>query len=1112
MSESAAPQKPTLRELRDKKPAKHTWARRVFPWLFHWDSAFYYGVFLFLLAAIWTIYPLIFNSFTQLLNWDYTWQYISFTYNYWDAWHTFFTTGHLPLYDAGLFLGGDMIGSGAYYGFCDPFMFVCYLFPRSWIPHTYVLMTFAKLMFGGLMMRGYLKEMGIREWTARIGGIVYAFSGFTTFYEGFPNFTSAMAFFPLILWGIERVLRKREPTLLIVGLAGLGMSCFFYVPVLCIFGVIYAVWRFFATIKTRDKNQNIMAMVLGVCGFAIGLMLSAFAILPSVRQSLLSGRSASIGSAYLHTVLNTLKTFDFKMFFTYVFEEVGDNPGRELMGLISFFFPTGGWTNLPLARSGYDAWTSSLFCYTPCVILFFAAIINSVRLRKWSHLVVVVLCVYAAFTNFSYFFFYAFTGNGYGRWYLVLVPLIVYYCCWAFDLRKEEPAFIPFAASVMALIGTIFTFYVTEGILGGKTFSYATYNPNHTTYWQTSYHTASEIYGSVDAAWYFYYQLAFVLIEGTLLCVGHRRKWLKFALLGMASVEVAVMGGLSYAFNGTWSYDYSYAGGTETRESSLVMTNAINANDSSFFRTYCDTSRGSNYTHNVFGVNSPSSFHSLMNFDVETFALNNQIKLPGGSNTTYGGESYYNPRWSGHYANKRYATDTLLGMRYYIIQNNYSGWKDNEGNPLFLPANVPFDAEEMVDYSPNRDRYRVYRRNESSLPNLGYAVSSDTLYRMKYNPDSEFKNQFFNYWNGRNSYLELEWVQYVETHGAILEDDCVLPESFTVKENSPAMTSDQALTDATGGKLKRLVNGSGLTMDYYVTESDDRLLAGVNKSYYHEGLAYFLNHYKTKQSNLGGQFSMAKDFGKLAIRPSSGEFFNTDENGCYMEFHFYNNKNEGAPRVYAIGDRKLPSGEWEENVCLSFDHQLLPSATATDYYCREACTFGLYAQGKVRYFVLCYGSSGFVSVNPSDFYLSVVERSDIKAFEAQIGADALQEVKTETNRFLFKTNYAEDRIVLTQLGFDKGWSATATLPGGQKVKCQMLKLDGGLVGFLAPSAKGEGGEALPVEYVLEYKTPYGNLSAVLYVTGIVCYVGILVLSFVSLKKKRKESLALQTQD
>lgn len=1105
----------SLRDYRTNKPAKTNWLRQKCPWLFTWRSTFYYGVFLFLLAIAWTGFSLYSNSFTQMLNWDYTWQYISFTYDYWDIWHRFLSTGKFALYDGGVYLGTDTIGSGSYYGLFDPFMFVCYLFPRSWIPQTYALMTFVKLMFGGLTMRCYLKCMGIKEWTARIGGIIYAFSGFTTFFEGSPNFTSAMAFFPLILWGIERIERFQKPTVLILGVFFVGISCFFYVPVLCIFGVIYAVWRFFATIKTRDRKTNGTVMILGVCGFAIGLMLSSFSLLPSLRQTSLSGRSSSIGTAYLHAIITSLKGFDFRMLFTLVFEEVGDNPGRELMGLISFFFPTGGWTQLPIARgSSYDAWTASLFCYTPCVILFFAGLINSIHQKKWSHLVVVLLCIYAIFTNFSYFFFYVFSGNGYGRWYLILIPLIVYYCCWAFDQRDKAPRFIPFAATVLALAGTIFTFYFTERLLKGKTFHSYIYNPNGTTYWVSTYHTASEEYNGVLAAWYFYYQLAFVVIEGVLLCVGYRKQWLKYALFGLVSVEVAVMGNLSYAFNGLWSYRNSYAGGLNNSSTSLVMTNAINKNDPSFFRVYSDTFQGSNYFHNVFGVNTPSAFHSLMNFDVETFAINNLMKNPGSESKTYNDETFYNPTWSGFYGNKRYATDTLLGMRYYIITNNYSSWKDNEGHPLFLPANVPFGAEEMTDYSPNRNLYRVYRRSDNSLMSLGYAVDSDMLYRMGDVEGSRYENAFYTRSNeayGSGYFRNLQWNQYVELHGGIFDDGFAAPEGFEIKPATPVAT-DNDLLAKTGISRLSLTN-MGLRCSYYLTAEGDGLLPKNSREYAKEGLGYFVDHHVSETSVGSGITSVKRDVGKLVYYPAFKEYLNDDPSGAYFEFRFYNDKMNNtrvAPRIYALGDTFDEEGNvLESNVCLGFDNMLLDNASRTDYYTYRSCTFGLYAKGRVKRLVLCYPGSGTVNVYPYNFYCSVHERSEIESFEQYMRDNALQNVQRDVNTFTFQTSYAQNRIVTTQLGYDKGWGVKATLPNGESVKCDTFRLNGGLVGFVAPSYLDADGNPMTVKYEMRYETPLLGFGVALWTVGVVMYVTIMTMQFVYYGKEKKRATELR---
>ncbi len=1112
----------TLREIREQKPAKSNgWFHQHMPFLFHPGSVFYYAIVLYLVGFLWAAYPMFTNSFTQLLNWDYTWQYIPFTYVYWDAWHTFFTTGHLPLYDAGVFLGTDMIGSGSYYGLFDPFMFICYLFPRAWIPQMYAQMTFVKIMTGGLFMRAYLKKMGIREWTARFGGVIYALSGYTTFFMGSPNFTSAMAFLPLILLGIEKVIRDQKFIALSMGIFLLGISCFFYVPVICIYGVIYALWRFFSTFKTRTKSQQFQTMGLGVAGFAIGLLLSAFSFIPSMRETLLSGRSSSIGSAYLGAIKEALKSFDMKTLCSLIFEEVGDNPGRELMGLISFFFPAGGWYSLPLARGvsgsgsgAYDAWTACLFCYTPGIILFFSALIHSIRLKKWNHLLVVALCIFAVFTNFSYFFFYAFSGNGYGRWYLVLVPLIVYYACWGFDQRKEGPAFVPVVSAALGVLGTVITFYTTEALLHGVTFSSSTYNTNQTTYWISGYKTASDTFNGITAAWYFYYQLSLLLVEGVLYCIGQKKRWMPYVFFGFVCVEAVVMGNASYAFMGTWSYKNSFAGGESTRETSLVIANAINSNDDTFFRAHSDVFRASQYAHNVAGLDTPCTFHSLMNFDVEPFALMNQMKYPGSVGTTYNETQYYNPKWSGFYGHKRYSIDTLLGYRYYVVENNYSAWKDSTGNPLFLPANVPFDCEEMESYSPNRNRYRVYKRGDDSLNNLGYAVDSDLIYYMGVNEKSNYRTSFFDGGSGVNSYNRLQWAEHIQLNGAIVDDDVELPSSIGTPKTNIASFTDTSLYNNAG--IRRLYVNQGLRADYYETATGDGLLAGSSKSYYGEGLGYFLNHYEYMKKGFTGT-TIKKDIGKLCFCPSSGEYFNTDPNGCYFEFRYLNTAGTGkaAPRIYAIGDTFDENGNvTATNVCLSFDHYLISNADSAGYYQSGSCTYGLYAPGgRVKQFVLCYPGAytSTVPAGVSSFYVNVCERSDMEAREAQHKTDSLHNVVKDVNTFTFDTAYETDRVVVTQLGFDKGWGVTATLPNGQKKSCQMLRLNGGLVGFVAPSVVDENGVAQTVQYVMEYKTPYSNLSAACWIVGMFGIGGIVFLQFHferKNKKKQQEELML----
>ena len=1095
MSELADYKKPTLKQRAAKRLA----------FLRNPMSVFYFGVFLVVLAMIWMVYVLAVNSFTGLLNWDYTWQFLPFAYDYYDAWQTFFRTGHFPLYDAGVFMGTDNIGSGSYYGLFDPFVVALILFPRNFIPHAYAILTFLRFAVSALLMRSYLKYIGCKEWTARIGAVAYAFSGFATFMSGFPNVLTATVYVPMILWGIEKVLREKECGILIWGVFLEGITSFFYLVVVCIWGVVYALWRYFMGIKKRTGKDNLQIIGLGVAGFAIGLALCAFTWIPSLRESALSGRASSIGSAYLHAIWDSLKSHDVPSFFALIFEEVGDNPGRELMGLISFFFPTGGFTRLPLAGSGYDAWTASIFCYTPISIAFVLALFHSIRERRWSHIVAILGCCYLCFTNLAYFLFYAFSGNGYGRWFIILVPTIIAYGCWGFDKRNEGSKAFPLLASILVLVGTIISYYVADKTLKGVTFSSSVYNVHNTTYWQSSYLAASQVHDSVFAAWYLYYQLGIIFIEGTLFCVGYRKNWLPKALFGCLAIEVAIMGNLTYAWNGVWSYEGGFAGGTYTRETTISLTQSIKAQDSSFYRVHNELAGGSSYVNNVAGYNAAITFHSLMNFDVDDFAYNNQMKNVGSSSTTYGDVEYFNPTWSGSYRHKRFAADMTMAYRYSIVENRYAGYTDADGNSYFFEPNVPFLAKE-IQTKANRNNYRVYKLGEEQLPSLGYAVDSSKLYYIGHQKEaSAYVTNFFHNKYGVEAYRELVRAEETQLFGAMLEDDVTVP-GFEVKKQVPSASSDAELLANYGDRysdFKRYYRGYGLYATYYETgvDKNDLLIPAKGTAYEREGLAYFLNpEAQVKVQDVTGYIDVKRDTGKLVFH-RNGEYLNSDPNGAYFQFHYYQ-ATETGPRIYAIGDTFDEQGNLlKENAVLSFDNSVIDAVSHSSFWSNSMATFGLYCRGRVKYICLCFpGGEKPVSVSTADFYCQKKEYSEILDTYAYFQQNKLQNVKTDVNTFNFNTSYTEDRIVVTSLGYDKGWNGTVTSPSGKKESLQMLKLDGGLVGFVAKGSVTDGNPDV-YTYELRYDTPFSKLSVAAWTVGIL---GFAALTLVPVFYKKKE--------
>ena len=1108
----------TLAAAKEKDSPIKTFLKKHCPFLYDGKSLFYFILFLTVVSMAWAGWSLWNNHFTQLYGWDYEHQYVCFYYTYWDTWHEFLRTGHFNLYSYNTFLGTDNIGSNSYYGLFDPFVVAMAAFPRSWIPQMTAVMTFAKLVVTALIMRGYLKYMGISEWTARLGALACAFSGFVNFMVGFPNFVSAVTYAPMLLWGIEKVIKERKPSILVFAVFLEGITSFFMLVPLCIFGVMYALFRFFQTLKKRTWQKHLWVMALGIGSFAVGLAMCSWVLLPSVRESASSGRTVSIGSAYLQTLGSALKSADLKTFFSLIFAPVGENPGRELMALISFFYPTSGYLYLPLAYPNvgsdyhYDAWTASIFCYTLFAILFFFALIQSIRKKKWSHLIAIAFIVFLLFTTFAYYFFFAFSGNGYGRWFFVLIPVIIYYGCWGFEQRDFMPKWSMPLASVLTLVCTIFTYILTIIVLKGKTFT----RTNGMTYFPDSYLVADETvvgeYVITSRMWYVYYQAILVVVEGFILIFGKKSKWSIYSLFAITALEAIVMGNCSFEYGSYYALEW-FQGGPDSLSMATELAKTIKEDDKSFYRSYFDASNDPKNYPMTLGYNGASTFHSLANFDVMDYARMVHMAESGSGDKTYGDETYYNASWAGEYYGKRFATDAKLGVKYYVVKKD--GYGDFQGH------NVPFGSERIYNddaYMFNRG-YEVYRND--NVPTLGYAIDSDKLYYLQKNEDygkSSFKTAFYgNYWSaGRGANISgAERVMANEDfllEGAIIDDGVEL-EGFSIKKGSPLDDADMR-----DRYLNRHYANVNSNVQLYITDADEgdlfldydiKVDGSGNRTYwqgehYNEGPAYFLNKYApldaaTFQSlyHKGSSYILPRDVGHLTISPRSSTYFNTDPSGAYFILHY---PSEEPVRIFLIGDTFDEHGNiTKENALLSFEYHAIDSAESSGSY---SGNYGFYAEGRVKYIVFeANGPAGakdnYNTVEiPANYAIYMQERHEayntrnpgdsIEAHEKVMKdpENALNNVKMVNNdEYTFSTNYSEKRIVVTQIGYDKGWQAYAN---GKAIKT--IRVDGGFVGFVAPA-----GEA---DYRLVYETPSLKESLAIATAGFVIYFSYMCFDFI----------------
>jgi hypothetical protein len=1091
----------TLASLRKKRKgsAFGAWLKAKWPALFQWHSLWYFFWFVFLLGIAWMFYSFFFNNATQLMPWgDYTNQFVNLCYGYWDVWHQFFKTGKFELYSASTFLGTDNIGSNSYYGLFDPFNFLCVLFPRAAVPQIIALGTCLKGACGALAMRAYLKYMGVSENVSRVGGTAFAFCGFLNFMVGFTSAVSMCVTAPLILLGIEKVIKEKKPSCLIFGLMLLGMISFFYLVVFCIWGVLYALWRYFWTIKGRNWKDNLAVIGVGVLSFGIGIALCSWTLFPSLRESTLSPRTSSIGAAYLASLKAAFATKDFKTIYMRLFEMVGDHPGRELQGLVGFLYPTVNYQYLPLympiASNRYDAWTASLFVYTPMAIFFFDALIGSIRRHKWSHLLAFLLCSYLVFTTFAYYFFYAFTGDGYGRWYIILVPEIIYYACQEMDQVKKDPKWQLPAATLIEFFLSILTLVLVNTYIDGKTFT----NYNGMTYWPSSYYVPAYAYDNgvqITTKWMIYYQLALVVVEGAVLTYFQYKDYLWKIAIGFISVETIVCGNLVFAYSGVSFYETSFNGGSTYVSRERDAITQLNSYDEGDYRVYNDSEIGTNMASAI-GYNGSRTFHSLYNYGLSDFARNSHLVSNEWYHDPSYGQVHIASSWSAMYNQKRFGFDTVDGFKYYVIYKSESEdmgtWDDD--STLY---NVPFGSECVV----KTDYYRIYKSPYAL--DLGFGV--DTVYPLGKTAyaDSSSPNLSFYYQNrsGSGAYQEIRENESTYLKAAIVNDEDVDAVTASGLSVSPSAKQDLPFTKISSGSISTYkyttVNGYG-----YHAKDPGSFLSDPS----------VVSSGPTVQT-YGGGATYARTNDKIVITTSSnGGYFNADKNGAFFLMSFnmgnwdttYYNYHSDTTRIYMIGDLYENGVLVKQNAALNYEYGMISNWMGSGERggSNYSNLFGFYAPGQVKYIVLCAKGSGNVDMPNSEPEIYALSRTQLESTYASLTDQehAVTNVTSDVDKFTCKTNFTNSKFVVTHIGYDAGWKVVAKKADGTTETLKTYRVDGGLVGFIAPAGE--------TAYTLTYETVYLRTGLYLGLAGFIVYAGYEVWMFIAGVKKTQRELGL----
>jgi len=209
------------------------------------------------------------------------------------------TSGGSLLYSWNLGLGSDFVSLFAYY-LASPLNWLLMICPKGLVIEFMTLTIIIKISLCGLFFFWFLKEhfrlTGLdgkyRYETvlpALVFSLAYAFSGFVAAYSWNIMWMDAVALAPLIILGLERLVKKNKPALYYVSLSVAIISNFYISMIICMFLVLYFIILFFEQKKGK---------LLAVSNFALYSLLAGgtAAVLLVPEAIVLSATAADGGS------------------------------------------------------------------------------------------------------------------------------------------------------------------------------------------------------------------------------------------------------------------------------------------------------------------------------------------------------------------------------------------------------------------------------------------------------------------------------------------------------------------------------------------------------------------------------------------------------------------------------------------------------------------------------------------------------------------------------------------------------------------------------------------------------------------------------------------------
>ena len=309
-------------------------------------------------------------------------------------------------------LGANFIGSYTFYLLGSPFFWLTLPFPSWLVPHLMGPLLMLKFGFASLTAFNYLRRYVRDPEYAVVGGMLYAFSGFSIYNIFFNHFHEAIVFFPLMLWALDEYMYKRRRGVFAVTVFLCAMVNWYFFVGQVVFLLIY--W--FVRLLSGNWTLSVRDFLLLACEAVLGVLCASVLLVPTILAAVQNPRVVDPPSGWGALL------YDWNQRYVHILE--------------SFFFPP----DLP-ARPNFtpnsEAKWASLGAWFPLIGMSGVFAFVQAKKRHWLKTLIGIL-FFMAFVPVLNAAFQLFNMAYYARWFYMLTLMLALATVLALQDRRSD--------------------------------------------------------------------------------------------------------------------------------------------------------------------------------------------------------------------------------------------------------------------------------------------------------------------------------------------------------------------------------------------------------------------------------------------------------------------------------------------------------------------------------------------------------------------------------------------------------------------------------------------------------------------------------------------------